>query len=206
MAVVTVAALIIAGIAIGEVPTDVLIRNFPIISILINLAFYSITILTQWRVYKRDDLRFGERKNQWSIPKLAVFAALAFAASILLNWLILSSPLPELFPSYEQAAAESFAGQPWPLLIITVVVIGPIAEELIFRGLIYDRLRHYVKVPLAVIISAALFGLYHGNVIQFIYTFVMGALLAMYYEKSGGLLACIIAHMAMNAFAVTSFL
>ena len=50
-----------------------------------------------------------------------------------------------------------------------------------------------------------MFGIYHANMIQFIYTSIMGLLLALYYEKSGSLIVPVIAHMAMNAFAVTSY-
>lgn len=206
LAVVTIAAIIIAGLATGTLEAEGIIARAPITAVLINIAFYSITIVTQRKVYQKDSYRFGEQKNHWNVLQLILSAAVALGLSLLLNYLILKSPLPDIFPSYEQSATASFEGQPWPLLILAVVVIGPVAEELIFRGLIYNRLRHYVKVPLAILLSSLLFGIYHGNMIQFIYTTLMGILLAIYYEKSGGLLACIIAHMAMNAAAVTSYI
>ena len=203
--VVTIVALIVAGLIVGMAPTDVLLRSYPVISILVNIGFYGITLITQWKVYQKDDLRFGERKNRWKAWQIAAGAAAAAAVSVLLNALILSSPLPKIFPGYYESAAVSFAGQPWPLLILAAVILGPMAEELIFRGMIYERMRHYLSVPLSIVLSALLFGLYHANMIQFIYTSLMGILLAFYYEKSGSLPACIAAHMAMNAFAVTSF-
>ena len=205
LAVVTIAVIIVGGLAAGSMSSDVILSRFPVLSIVVNLGFYSITILTQWKVYKKDDIRFGERKNRWSVLRLILAVAAALGISIVLNLVIMMSPLPDIFPSYTESAEQSFAGQPWFILILAVVIIGPIAEELIFRGLIYDRLRHYVSFPLAVIISSLMFGIYHGNMIQFIYSTLMGCLLAVYYEKSGGLLVCVLAHMAMNASAVVSF-
>lgn len=203
---VTIAALIIAALAIGAAPTDVLLRTYPVIAILINIGFYGIILLTQWKIYKRDDLRFGERKNRWKIWQIAAAAGLTTVLAAVLNMLILISPLPRIFPGYYESSAVSFAGQPWPLLILATVILGPAAEELIFRGLIYERMKHYLRVPLSVFLSAILFGLYHANMVQFIYAGLMGILLAYFYEKSGSLIACVAAHMAMNAFAVTSFL
>lgn len=203
---VTLAALVIAGLVVGAAPTEVILRSYPVIAILVNIGFYSITLLTQWKVYKKDDLRFGERKNCWKAWQIAVAAGLTMLAAAGLNLLILISPLPRIFPGYYESSEASFAGQPWPLLILAVVILGPMAEELIFRGLVYERMKHYLSIPLSVFLSALLFGIYHANMIQLIYATLMGILLAYYYEKSGSLPACVIAHMAMNAFAVTSFL
>lgn len=202
----SIGALIIGGVFLGIYSTDVLFRLYPVIALLISIAFYSITIVVQWRTYKKDDFRFGERKNTWKPWQILLAALAAAVLSTLLNALILISPLPNLFPGYYEAAAVSFAGQPPILLIIATVLLGPAAEEIIFRGLVYERLKHYVKLPLAILISAALFGIYHGNVIQFIYATIMGTILAFYYEKSGGILAPVAAHMMMNAFGIPSFL
>lgn len=206
LVVTTMAVLIISGLILGAAPTDVMLRSYPVISILVNIVFYSVILLTQWKVYKRDCLRFGEHQNRWKIWQIAAAAAAAAVISAGLNILILISPIPRLFPGYYESAAVSFAGQPWPLLILAVVILAPLAEELIFRGMIYERMKHYASVPVSVIVSALLFGIYHANMVQFIYASLMGILLALYYEKSGSLITCIAAHMAMNAFAVTSFL
>ena len=84
------------------------------------------------------------------------------------------------------------------------VLVGPAAEELIFRGMIYRRAENYFRTGWAVGISSALFGIYHGNVIQFLYAAVLGILLAVIYEKSRTLLAPVLAHMAVNLWAIYS--
>ena len=203
---VTAAVLMIAAGILKMLPTEDILGRVPVLSLVVSIGFYGITILTQRRVYRRDDYRFGERKNHWNAGYILAAAVAVAAIGWGLNMLILFSPLPVIFPGYTESAAASFGGQPWPVLILATVVLGPAAEELIFRGLTYSRLKSYVPVPWAVVISSLLFGLYHGNMIQFIYTTIMGLFLAFIYEKSGGLPACIIAHMALNAVAVTAYL
>ena len=50
----------------------------------------------------------------------------------------------------------------------------------------------------AVMISALLFGLYHGNLVQGIYAFIMGCLLALVYEWTGSFVAPVLFHMIAN--------
>lgn len=205
LTVVTTVVLIIGAAIFGAGNTDYLIQRFPFVPLLINVVFYAGTLIVQYKNYKKDDFRFGERKNKWKAWKVLAFAFLATVISVGLSTLILISPLPGLFPSYYETADQSFGGQSKILLILATVILGPMAEELIFRGLTYERLRHYVSVPAAVIITALMFGIYHANVIQFIYASIMGVILALYYEKSGSLIAPVVAHMVMNAMAVPSF-
>lgn len=81
--------------------------------------------------------------------------------------------------------------------IIIVVIIGPIFEELVFRKFVMDRVYKYGEF-VAVMTSALMFGLFHGNMQQFIYAFGAGFLLAFVYCKSGNVIYTIICHMSMN--------
>ena len=74
-------------------------------------------------------------------------------------------------------------------------------EELIFRGLLFKRLREVMPMVPAVIYSALFFGLYHGNLVQIIYGTICGLLLAYVYEKFGSLKAPVLMHMTMNILA-----
>ncbi len=77
-------------------------------------------------------------------------------------------------------------------------VVAPVAEELLFRGIIYGYLRRMVRLILAVGISSALFGFYHGNIVQGVYAFVMGCLIAYAYEYFGDFRAAVGIHMGVN--------
>ncbi|MDO4619180.1 MAG: HAD hydrolase-like protein [Lachnospiraceae bacterium] len=104
-------------------------------------------------------------------------------------------------PTYE-ATAEMFAAPNILMQIAVLGLIGPAAEEVVFRGLIYRRIRDYLGVFWAAVLSAAVFGIVHGNLTQGIFAFLLGILLAMLYEHYGSLKACMAAHMANNLFSV----
>ncbi len=85
--------------------------------------------------------------------------------------------------------------------IICYGVISPVAEELLFRGIIYNRMRQYFDVRVAIVASAAFFSLYHGNSVQIIYAFVMGMLIAYAYEAFGSFKVPLAIHMGVNILA-----
>lgn len=78
----------------------------------------------------------------------------------------------------------------------------PIAEELIFRGLVYARMRTKLQTGEAVFFSALLFALYHGNALQMIYAFPMAIVLALIYESEEKLAYPILFHMGANLAAI----
>lgn len=90
-------------------------------------------------------------------------------------------------------------GKPvWAVLLI-VCIAAPVAEELLFRGLIAGRLARYGEKR-AAILSGLLFGLFHGNFSQFFYAFGLGMLLAYAYFRTGRLRVPVAMHMLINLF------
>ena len=85
-----------------------------------------------------------------------------------------------------------------PIGIMIPVIIGPILEELIFRKLMIDRIRNYGEKT-AIIFSAVCFGLFHGNLTQFLYAGCVGLFLGYVYAKTGKVWHTMIMHMLMNA-------
>ena len=85
---------------------------------------------------------------------------------------------------------------------ISLCVIGPMCEELIFRGLVYRRIRDLLGVWTAVLLSSAFFGVYHQNLTQGVFAFFFGIVLAAVYEHYGTIWAAIAAHAANNLYAV----
>lgn len=90
-------------------------------------------------------------------------------------------------------------------LLIQVLGLGflvPVAEELVFRVLIYGRLRRSFGVGQSVLFSSLLFAVYHGNMIQMIFAFPMAVVLALIYEKRRRAACPIAFHMGANLAAV----
>ena len=111
---------------------------------------------------------------------------------------ILSKAAPDLFISYHRMM-ESFTSSISPLFLITVIILGPISEELIFRGLTM----HYAEkisnsLGFAIIVQGILFGIYHGSIIQGIYATIFGIMLGVICARSHSLIPSIFLHMIIN--------
>ncbi len=90
-------------------------------------------------------------------------------------------------------------------LIVQVIglgIVAPIAEELIFRGLTYRRMRQMFPLWAAVFLSALLFAVYHGNSIQMIFAFPLAIVLALIYERGKLLIFPVLFHMGSNLTAI----
>ena len=81
--------------------------------------------------------------------------------------------------------------------ILTVGILAPIVEEFIFRKFLIDRTYKYGEW-VAIITSALMFGLFHGNFSQFFFATVMGGIMAYVYIRTGKVWITIIYHMIIN--------
>lgn len=81
--------------------------------------------------------------------------------------------------------------------ILVMVILAPLFEEFIFRRQLIDRMRVYGERT-AVVTSALLFGLFHGNFSQFFYAAAIGLVFGYLYLKTGRLRYSIGLHMLVN--------
>lgn len=172
------------------------------ITALTALAAIPILFLMFQRDRKREQLRAEQQGTAFAekrVPawKYLLVVGVSIPFAIGLNNILMLSNITELSRTYQESAQILYA-PPFPIQIICVGIIIPIMEELIFRGLIYKRVREDAPMKYAMIYSAAFFGLYHGNLVQIIYGTLSGLLLAYLYEKFDSLAAPLLAHMAMN--------
>lgn len=84
-----------------------------------------------------------------------------------------------------------------PLVVLYMVICAPFMEEYVFRKLIVERTVKYGQ-GVAVVMSGLMFGLFHGNLNQFVYAFTLGCFLAFLYVKTGKLKITIALHMMIN--------
>lgn len=85
---------------------------------------------------------------------------------------------------------------PWTAFFI-MVLCAPIAEELIFRKLLIDRTVKYGE-KVSILFSGIFFGLFHGNLNQFAYAFLLGVFFGFIYVRTGKLIYSIGFHMVIN--------
>lgn len=102
---------------------------------------------------------------------------------------------------YQQTAQITYAAS-LPVQIIGLGIITPVAEELMFRGILYKRFRERQSFWYSAIWSALLFSFMHSNTTQMIYTFLLGILLSYLYEKFGSFRAPVLLHILLNTGSV----
>ena len=83
------------------------------------------------------------------------------------------------------------------LLFIFSVIVAPIMEEVIFRGVLLSKLRPYGE-GFAAFTSGFVFALFHGNISQMLYAFVVGFIFAYIALRCGTILYSILLHMSVN--------
>lgn len=87
--------------------------------------------------------------------------------------------------------------------VVSIALIAPIVEEMLFRGAIEGHLLRVWKNPSAAIFASALiFGIIHLNPAQIPYAFVLGLLLGWLYWRTRSLLPCILLHLINNGLSV----
>lgn len=99
-------------------------------------------------------------------------------------------------------ALEAIKGSNFVLTFIYGVLIAPIAEELLFRKLLLDKLRRFGDVPAALLTGFA-FGLFHMNLSQFFYATALGIIFAYVTLKTNTVRYSIMLHMMINFIGVS---
>jgi uncharacterized protein len=113
----------------------------------------------------------------------------------------------------EQALTGSLSDGPLQLLlaIVAAVVLAPIAEELLFRGLLHRALRRRQRLPVATAISSLAFAVVHVDValsqpLALVGLTIVGAALAVAYERTGSLVVPVVMHAVYNGVAIVALL
>ena len=148
---------------------------------------------------------FGQKKGMLFL----ITVLLAGSSSIGLNVLLSLTGLVQNSASYQDVAQSQYEVA-FGVGVVLYAVVSPVAEEIVFRGIIYNRMRRYlgewqdgsvkqqmaepgkrsgngrfdIAVTIAVIASGVLFGVYHGNLVQGVYGGCMGILMAYLYERT----------------------
>ncbi|MBK3582662.1 CPBP family intramembrane metalloprotease [Streptomyces sp. MBT57] len=121
-------------------------------------------------------------------------AALAFlAGQSLALWILVAAGSD----GFDASAQTRRAAGALATLLLTLVA-APAGEEALFRGLIYPLLRRRVNILASTLVTAVVFGLLHGNAVQFASTLPLAVLLALVYERTRTLWPCVLLHLGFN--------
>lgn len=120
---------------------------------------------------------------------------LILAISIPINYL-----QPNLQPQdYERMLRAADGGSQLFVILFIGVVLAPLREELMFRGMLYPAIRQYLGPWGGAIVAGIIFGLIHWDLWRTIPLAIGGALLCVIYEKTGSILVSALAHGTWNA-------
>lgn len=168
---------------------------------LTNVVLIPIYILLLRGDEKKRRNSLGIRYTAPGIKRLWVVFVLGMSAAVSVNVIVSLSQIARFSPKYQQVSEVIYSGGLF-MEIVSAVIAAPILEELFFRGMIYKRLRDMINVKAAVVISALFFGAFHGNLVQFVYAFIIGLMLAYVYEKFKTIWAPVIFHVGANLISV----
>ena len=168
--------------------TIVLIANvICLLSIWLILAIRKKKFLNEIRLYKIP--------NKLYLP-LGIFAlALNMLTVSIMDLLPID---PALMESYNASSDLLFTGN-IVVAVFSVVIVAPVFEEILFRGIIYTRAKAGMPIIVAAILSSLLFGVAHGHIIWVIYATLLALTFVYLFELTGSLLTCIYAHFIYNA-------
>lgn len=168
--------------------------------------------LIAWLILGR--LCKSEENNQFGLPehdgfdvkttfvRVAVIVLFGFAMQMLaycvLNICYGVMAETELFKNYGQLISKLEGSDNWIMFLYTMLA-APFLEEFVFRGLIFYIGRKGFDFWGANVLQALMFGLYHGNLIQGIYAFVLGLLLGYMAEHRRNMAEPVLLHIVVNA-------
>ncbi|MBQ7113637.1 MAG: CPBP family intramembrane metalloprotease [Clostridia bacterium] len=158
-----------------------------------------LTLLMLWPVFATQKKSYFNEISLYPLAQGAIWPLIGIGISSVFGVTLLLSLLPipeEMMLEYADAAAS--LGSPTFLDAVSTVLIAPIAEEVVFRGLVYTRLRRGMPVWAACLISSLVFALLHGQILWIAYAFVLGVLFAVVMERTGTVWATVIMHVAFN--------
>lgn len=164
--------------------------------ILWDTLFRTIAAMPGLLYFYREDAVFRDREK-WDRKTAVLLMSAGAAGSVIFRVLFALLGVS----GYDAAEETLITGNVW-LQTVVLLAASPLLEEFFFRGVLYGRLKELFPIPAAMILSAACFGLYHGNIAQGIYGFFMGILLSWSMEHCQTVKAPIAVHVAANGAAL----
>lgn len=125
-----------------------------------------------------------------------VICAISFCTLMLLALNMI--PFPQEWVDSYNESSSSIVSENTLLTIIFTMIVVPVAEEVIFRAMVYGSLGREMNAYLAATITSVLFGAMHGTIIWFLYAFILGMIINVIFIRVDSIAAPIIFHIIFN--------
>ena len=162
---------------------------------LISNAICILIFALMWRKI-RTSLPAYEGNNL-SVKVIALTTFLFVGINLLMQAVFTLIDVMKYFPSYE-GVVDALSGGNFIIRFLTIGITAPLVEEILCRGILFNRLNTWMPTKAAVIVSSALFGIMHLNPLQSMYGFLVGVAFCVIYVRFRNLWIPIIAHVAFN--------
>lgn len=165
-------------------------------------AFASLSCLILFGLWYKKLIR-GESRIRYTgifnVKTIGILLLLAVGLQIGISIILtlISSLNPEWFEQYGEILEELGMGNTL-LSALYIGIIAPVSEELIFRGVILNKARKALPFVGANILQALCFGIYHLNLVQGAYAFILGIYLGYVCYKFKTVIGSILLHMLIN--------
>jgi len=153
---------------------------------------------------RREDARAFFRIRPLDAGAVIMLVFFGIGTNALMELLVmLMQKLPFYADHYEEYVemTSMIFGDSVFFTFLSAGVVGPILEEIMFRGLIFGELRKIMPIKIALVVQALLFGVYHIDLIQGTYAAIIGLFLGFVYYRTGSMIAPTVVHMAVNLFS-----
>lgn len=146
---------------------------------------------------KMNGKETGQKKKEKQPVTYCFLAVFAFCISVGLNIFFYQTGFTGSSHSYDKVYELQYGVQ-FVIGLFLYGFISPLAEEAVFRGLIYNRMKRCIGYGIALVFSAVLFGAYHGNLVQAVYGSILGFFIAYFYELFKNFAAPVLFHGIAN--------
>lgn len=170
-------------------------------AVMIIYSVICIVVFGLWYYRSCGGDYLPQPKKTFSGLQFAGIVVLVPGAQFLCSYLIsfLSLVFPDWLKQYERLMETAGMDESITfVLLVYSVLLGPINEELIFRGVTMRLARQSLPFWAANILQAILFGILHGNWLQGCYAGALGLLLGFICEKGGSIYYSILLHILFN--------
>lgn len=170
-------------------------------SLLITIIAWVVTFgvfLLIYLISKKNFVNETNLNKKLSLKTIAICIICGIGINIAIDGLLTLININKLVPEYEELMA-SISNNDFYITLIGVGILAPFFEELLYRGIVLNKLRNGFGVFGAVMIQALFFGISHMNLVQGTYAFLIGIILGYVVIWTGSLYSSIILHIVINS-------
>jgi len=198
--------------AFGQIPIEIInlfSRKFTHAAPFIEFAagvvvkYFIIIILLKWYSIKTSEQEPAQIRSKNLNRKSVISVALIVIAfriiydNSLYYW-VNKIPMPDfIMQAFNEMSIEPIT------MILSVVIIAPIYEEVIFRGILLKGMARRMNPKLALVVSALFFAVLHLNIPQGINAFLLGLVIGAIYLGTGSIYLSILAHLVNNSVGIS---